>query len=55
MRLETYGDLFSFIDFFAVTDAKHDNVVALNIEDHAIITDAETVASEFRSVRLSAY
>ena len=40
--------LFSFIDFFAVTGAKHDNVVALYVEDHAIIADAETVATEFR-------
>jgi len=41
-------NLFSFIDFFAVTGAKHDNVVALYVEDHAIIADAETVAAEFR-------
>ena len=27
---------------------KHDNVVALYVEDHAIIADAETVAAEFR-------
>ncbi len=31
-----------------MTDAKHDNIVFLNIEDHAIITDSETEASEFR-------
>ena len=31
-----------------MSDAKHNNVVALNIEDYAIITDAEAVASEFR-------
>jgi len=30
-----------------VTGAKHDNVVALYVEDRAIITDAETVAAEF--------
>ena len=41
-------NLFSFIDFFVVTGAKHDNVVALYVEDHAIIADAETVAAEFR-------
>jgi hypothetical protein len=40
--------LFSFIDFLAVTGAKHDNVVALYVEDHAIIADAETVAAELR-------
>jgi hypothetical protein len=40
--------LSSLIDFFAVTDAKHDNIVALHVEDHAIITDAETVTAEFR-------
>ena len=28
--------------------AKHDNVVALYVEDHTIIADAETVAAEFR-------
>jgi len=31
-----------------VTHEKHDNVVALYVEDHSIITDAETVAAEFR-------
>jgi len=40
--------LLSFINFFAVTGAKHDNIVALYVEDHAIITDAETVTAEFR-------
>ncbi len=28
--------------------AKNDNVIALNVKNHAIITDAETVAAEFR-------
>jgi hypothetical protein len=32
-------NLFSFIDFFAVTDAEHDNVIALYVENHSIITD----------------
>jgi hypothetical protein len=32
----------------SVTGAKHDTVVALYVEDHAIIADAETVAAEFR-------
>jgi hypothetical protein len=36
------------MDFSAVTDAEHDNVVARYVEDHAIITDAETAAAEFR-------
>ena len=40
--------LFSFIDFLAVADAEHDNVVALYVEDHTIIADAKTVAAEFR-------
>jgi hypothetical protein len=40
--------LFSFIDFFAVSGAKHDNIVALYVENDAIITDAETVTAEFR-------
>jgi hypothetical protein len=40
--------LFSSIDFFPVTVAQHDNIVAFCIEDHAIITDAERVATEFR-------
>jgi hypothetical protein len=40
--------LYSFIDFFAVSGAKHDNVVALYVENNAIITDAETVTAEFR-------
>ena len=39
--------LFSFIDFFAMTGAKHDNVVAHHVEDNAIITDTEPVAAEF--------
>ena len=39
--------LFFFIDFFAMTDAKHNNVVARHVEDHAIITDTEPVAAEF--------
>jgi hypothetical protein len=40
--------LFSFIDFLAVADAKHNNIAALYVEDHTIIADAETVAAEFR-------
>jgi hypothetical protein len=31
-----------------VSGAKHDNVVALYVENDAIITDAETVTAEFR-------
>lgn len=31
-----------------MTGAKYDNVVALYVEDHAIITDAETEAAELR-------
>jgi hypothetical protein len=41
-------NLFSFIDFFAVSDAKHDDVVALYVEDQTIITDTEAVGAEFR-------
>ena len=40
--------LFSFINFLAVTGAKHDNVVALYVEDHTIIADAETVTAKLR-------
>ena len=29
-----------------MTDAKHDNVVALHVEDDTIIADTETVATE---------
>jgi len=38
----------SSVNFFAVVDAKHDNIVAFHVEDHTIITDAKTVAAEFR-------
>ena len=47
-RYVVYFLLFSFIDFFSVTGAKHDNVIAFYVEYYPIITDAETVAADFR-------
>jgi hypothetical protein len=41
-------NLFSFVDFSAVTNAKHDDVVALSVEYHTIIANAKTVAAELR-------
>ena len=42
------GCLFSFIDFFAVADAKHNNIFVVYIKDYAIMTDAETEGANVR-------
>jgi hypothetical protein len=41
-------DLLSFVDFSAVTNAEHDDVVTLYVEYHAIIANAETVSAKLR-------
>ena len=48
IRLLLWRLLFSFIDFLAVAGAKHDNVVALYVENHTITADAESVAAKCR-------